>query len=342
MKKRGARQLLPTPQTSTTSTTSWVKEDFEGSSEIDVILVEEHDSFDFKVNNSIRRVHSSWPFRSNSGKSDFNFVESLTDNLTIQLKRASSRDFPYFRAMNRLNDREKGLLFDRKLWKFLLTVSTVYSGTDLQGDRQKRNEIAFAAWTTLLRVYSLTRVRGLQQLDRLAVASVTLQAKLLEEADVDLVKLERKISKSTETKISKDLLKATERRISSLLDWKLLTPSPQVFLFLCLDVLSASGLDLPTTLKLLVSKVLDVLIEDYFIHDYLRDVEHEEQAETGIASLVVSVIETVLGDFFSAFPETATESLKNIQLHLPIKPVNLPTRFKERIEKSIEKIINEA
>lgn len=367
MKKKGTRQLLPTPQTSTTSTTSWIKDDFgcAGSSEIDVILLEEEfinnelivngnlcvlksaakDNLNF-INTFTFPPHftSSWPFRSlksasTSAKSPLRFNEKVPLD---QLNRAVSRDFPYFRVLRGVNGRIENLLFDRELWKFLLNISTIYSGSDAQGDRQKRNEIAFAAWTTILRVYSVARVHGAIQLYRFAVAAVTLQAKLLEEADVDLVKLERKLAKLTKFPVSQEKIKATERKISSLLHWKLLTPSPQVFLFLCMDVLSTLGPSaVPASLKLLVSKVLDVLIQSHFIHEYLRQQKQRDEGNCGIAPLVVAVLEIVLDDFFSAFPASPLNS-KSIQGRLPVPAAELSDEFKRKIGEAIETIMNEA
>ena len=334
--------MFPTPQTSTTSTNSWIKDEFGQSSEIDVVI-----PFDLDENKSFNTVkrsrsNSSWPFRSNSVSDTVPFEFDLTVDLDKvpldRLKRTLQRDFPYVRIINRMKDRIKKLLFDRELWTFLLNVSAIYSGPEIHGDCHKKNEIAFAAWTTLLRVYAACRVRGLEQLHRLAVACVTLQAKLLEESDVDLVKLERKLVKLTDTQpLSKDLIQAAEKKITSLLNWKLLVPSPQVILFLCLDVLNAAGLALSASLKLLVSKVLDVLITDFVIHEYLQ----HHQDTINMASVVVAVIESVLEDYFSTF-QNANSSREAIKKYLPIKAASLTVKFKEKIEKAIEKIMSES
>lgn len=365
MKKRGQRQLLPTPQTSTTSTTCWIKDsrdncvtsseidfqnEFENQTELndqaeiknqfefDFVQLDENELFNYERDDKkrLKKNYSSWPYRRNY---KLNF--QIDSRIPIkELENILKRDFPYnFVIKEKLNDRIKNLLFDKDLWKFLLNLSTIYSGSDPNGgDRQKRNEIAFASWTTILRVYAIKKIRGMDQLNKLTVTSIILQAKLLEEADVDLNKLEKKLSKLTDTPISKESIKLTERKISSILNWKLLIPSPQVILFLCLDILDAAGLSLTTTLKLLVSKVMDHLIETFFIHEFLLTTIGKEK---GIASLVVVVIETVLDDFFSLFPPKINPK-ELIKLYLPIKPAKLSKKFKKKIEDAIESIMNES
>jgi hypothetical protein len=281
---------------------------------------------------------SSWPFRSwNSGdKFGNNFVYSfnpMSKKEMIKLKRLIQRDFPYDRVIEGLSEKTFKLLFDEDLWRFLLKISTIFTGESVQGDRQKRNEVAFAAWTTLLRVYGRSpRMRGGgEQVQKMAVASIVLQSKLLEESDVDLVKLERKMEKLTRTKVSfeKRKIEVCERRICSLLGWKLLVPSPQVLLFSILD-----SLNLPSSLKLLVSKVMDQLIEGFFLHDHLRDCAFGK-----MVNLVISVIEIVLCDFFSVFQSDQIDPQKLLKESLPVQAVPLTADQREEIEKAIETVM---
>ena len=293
-------------------------------------------------------TRSSWPFRSNSGDKFFNFQpDSVSDfNKKIiveskdlmQLKRLLNRDFPYDRVIEKLSSGAEKLLFKRELWRFLLKVSTIYTGDDFEGDRQKKNEIAFAAWTTILRVYGKSRVRGgEEQLERLAIAAVVLQSKLLEESEVDLYKLENKISKlTTKTTCEKAEIEASERKICHLLDWKLLVPSPQVILFSVLDAFSLV-VPLPATLKLLVSKVMDELIENFMLQEYLKERDEEEGLLSG---LVISVIEIVLTDFFSVFQEGRIDAKKVLQEGLKVEGTVLSSEQRGKIEKAIETVMS--
>lgn len=361
MKKRGSSQLLPTPQTSTTSST-WDKADYE-----DLLLSSELDnsndnknllkSFTLKppvlkrprllrscstVRNTTRynNCKSSWPFRSASCAERFDFTElvvsvkaSNSNVDALRLKQALERDFPYNRAIEQLTPYVKGLLFDKTLWPFLLKVSTIYAGDNVQGDRQKRNEIALAAWTTLLRVYAKCRIRGgSEQVERLAIAAVVLQSKLLEESDVDLVKLTRKLTKITPTAIEKTKIEADERKICGSLSWKLLTPSPQVILFLALDVLSGS-ISIPTSLKLLVSKVLDRLIEEYFVQEYC-------EGGRMVGDLVRLVLDMVLTDFFSVFYDKKIEISELLEGVLPSDRINVSQEMRSKIERAVEGVVN--
>lgn len=378
MRKRGTNQsLLPTPQTSTTSST-WDKDDYEVSSEVEegeenvnlrgkrILRVFSEDnllllppplsnkrprllrsSVKTSYNWNSLKFKSSWPFRSSNPKEkiDFFFEESFVSvscgrvdllKENGRLRRALERDFPYERAIEGLSASGKRLLFDEKLWKFLIKVATIYAGEDVEGDRQKRTEIAFASWTTLLRVYGKIRVRGGEaQLERLAVAAVVLQSKLLEESDVDLVKLTRKLGKLTTTLMQKNKIEANERKIAALLDWKLLTPSPQVILFLLLDALSGS-IPIPTSLKLLVSKVLDKLIEGFFVQEYLLG------GGCGrMGRMVRLVIEAVLEDFFSAFQGGGGFKIGEILSATPaIECESRVSELKKKIELAIEEIVN--
>ena len=341
------RQLLPTPQTSTASTASWSKEDFGYSSEIEEISVNTSASSisaslsSFKRPRMLRSVsaklknplvsNSSWPFRSTSSADQDTTLslepESNNSTFRTRFKRVQSCSFPYARAVKKLAPSGSKLIFAPGLWTLLLKLSTVYAGDDLQGgDRQKRNEIAFAAWTTLVRVYCVCRIRGGEsEIRKLAVAAVVLQSKLLEEADVDLGKLEKKLS--VLIRVPKDKLEESERKIAKLLHWKLLTPSPQVILFTALDGLP---LTLPMKVKLLASKVLDSLIEDFFLQDLLQHAPDEFD----LVDVVCGVIGTVLDDFFSVFPR-------------PNRPpgglfpaVKLSKGFLGRIERAIETVVS--
>lgn len=179
---------------------------------------------------------------------------------------------------------------------------------------------------------------------KLAVASVVLQSKLLEEADVDLSKLEKKLTPLLRVSASK--IQESERKIAKLLQWKLLTPSPQVILFTALDSLP---LTLATSLKLLVSKVMDRLIEGFFLQELLQF----SGDDFNLTSIVASVIEIVLADYFSVFPLSSSGSgVDDIQLQLQLQSTTktktktntfeekLPKQFKERIEKAIETVVN--
>lgn len=377
--RRGKSQLLPTPQTSTTST----KEDnnFLLSSEVDeheqdgqvIICIDSIPKRNLRLrsinknnnNNNKSKSYStsysnksyittafnlkkprllrskskisrsSWPFRS-AGYFDkflnFSFsFDPIPKKEMIILKRLIQRDFPYYRVIDELSDNSYNLLFEKELWTFLLNISTIYTGEDVQGDRQKRNEVAFAAWTTLLRVYGKSRVRGgREQLQKLAVASIVLQSKLLEESDVDLKKLEKKLTKYTKVSCEKQKIEVCERKICSLLEWKLLVPSPQVILFSVLD-----ALNLPMSLKLLVSKVLDQLIEDNLLQEYLKD------SSGLLANLVISVIEIVLCDFFSVFQSDQINVKKVLKENLPVGSADLPSEQREKIEKAIETVMCE-
>ena len=291
-------------------------------------------------------TRSSWPFRSNSGDkflnfqpdsvSDFNKKIIVESKDLMQLKRLLNRDFPYKRVIEKLSSGAEKLLFKRELWRFLLKVSTIYTGDDFEGDRQKKNEIAFAAWTTILRVYGKSRVRGgEEQLERLAIAAVVLQSKLLEESEVDLYKLENKISKlTTKTTCEKAEIEASERKICHLLDWKLLVPSPQVILFSVLDAFSLV-VPLPATLKLLVSKVMDELIENFMLQEYLK-----ERDEGLLSGLVISVIEIVLTDFFSVFQEGRIDVKKVLQEGLKVEGTVLSSDQRGKVEKAIETVMS--
>lgn len=255
---------------------------------------------------------------------------------SLKLKRLIQRDFPYDRVIKKLSKNSYNLLFDKEFWKFLLKISTIYTGEEVQGDLQKRNEVAFAAWTTLLRVYGgRSRVRGGEErLEGLAVASIVLQAKLLEESDVDLLKLEKKLMKLT-TRLSceKKKIELLERKICSLLEWKLLVPSPQVILFSSLD-----ALNLPSNLKLLVSKVLDELIEDFLLQEYL--ITNSQNGNSLLSKLVVSVIEIVLCDFFSVFKGGNQFDVETfLKANLSVETSNLTSNQREKIEKALETVM---
>jgi len=264
----------------------------------------------------------------------FEFESSMKINSkdSLKLKRLIQRDFPYDRMIKKLSSNSYNLLFDKELWKFLLKISAIYTGEEIQ----KRNEIAFAAWTTLLRVYGSSRVRGgKEQLEILSVASVVLQSKLLEESDVDLMKLTKliKSKKLTNTNLAKNKIESSERKICSLLEWKLLVPSPQVILFSSLD-----ALNLPSNLKLLVSKVLDKLIQDFLLHEYL--IEGSQNGNNMLLSkLVVSVIEIVLCDFFSVFKSVQIDVKKFLNQNLSLEASNLNSYQREKIEKALETVM---
>ena len=341
------RQMLPTPQASTASTASWSKEDFEYSSEIEVIdvslsspvgSINSGSGINFNAQFAKRprmlrstrhttKSNSSWPFRSNSINScPEQLVPFDSSPLQLRFKRVKASSFPYARAITKLTPTARSLIFDPKLWALLLRLSTIYAGECGQGgDTQKRNEIAFAAWTTLLRVYGVCAVRGgAEEMKKLAVAAVVLQSKLLEEADVDLVKLAKKL-----TWVSAAKIEESERKISKLLRWKLLTPSPQVILFAALDAMSVQ---LSAALKLLASRVLDKLIEEFFLHELLSS----SPEVFDLVNVVGCVIEIVLEDFFSVFPLPQGEKFAaDFKMEK-----RLPEKYRERIERAIEVVVS--
>lgn len=362
------RQMLPTPQT---STTSWSKEDFKYSSGIEEMSINDFNvdieflqccttkrprmlrSFTAKLKNTTL-INSSWPFRP---VSSFKVLDPRTSQVLLlndpsifrlRFKRVCASIFPYSVIMKKLSGRSRSLLFDKKLWVLLLKLSSIYTGVGEESkttsiEYQKRNEIAFASWTTLLRLYGTTRIRnGESELKNLALTSVILQSKLLEEADVDLCKLEKKLEWMKREKIEEH-----ERKICGILRWKLLTPSPQVILFSSLDLLSSTTAPLlPSSVKLLVSQVLDRLIEDYFFQDILLS------SDLNIHDTISSIIYIVLNDLFSVFNEPRSESEsekdkdkdKDKNVDVLIKPLGdfkqLSKRFVERVEIAIESVVN--
>lgn len=361
-------QLLPTPQNSTTSSG---KEDYLSaltSSELDEENFNRHGSakkrklshsFVLKRPRLLRSssnsrasitktLSSSWPFRSNPSDKFFNFFAGdqnancskySKNYFNLQLKRLLQRDFPYDRVIGNLSQAARRMLFTKDLWTFLLKVATIYTGEDVKGDLQKRNEVAFAAWTTLLRFYALMRrVRGGEgQVEKMAIASIVIQAKLLEEADVDLVKLERKLTKLGRFKVSKSEIEVNEGKICNLLGWKLLVPSPQVILFTLLDNVGVH-VSLPASLKLLVSKVLDGLIEDFFLQEYYESVDNCGK----LAGIVATVAEIVLGDFFSVFQVAGRVDVgKVFKENLAVGGVEVTVELRTRIEKAIETVMSE-
>ena len=393
--------LLPTPQT---STSRWSRDKgsidlgnddvalFNGSfntSDIDLELSDYEDgpvkqrslslSLARMPSKDDHKLTTSWPRKNHSNsKGDFkpfdrSFLEddylincspenhSLARSINLRLNRALEVDFPYMRGIKRLREGKIENLFDKNLWNFLLKLSENYSPDDRQG----RTEIAFGAWTNLLRFYGTIEGKkargGLELLERLAVGCVVLQAKLLEEGEMDLVKLgkllkNRKtrmrlygtagvIKSSASTKlIGKDQIETTERRISRVLKWKLSVPSPQTILFLCLDVLG-TRIKIPSSLKMMVGKALEVLIERFFLQDKLKEIFiscNKTDKTDGLGALVVGILEWVLVDFFSAFQ--SSEKIKNLKKLIteiiPIRPINFNCKNVKEIEEAIEIVVN--
>lgn len=265
----------------------------------------------------------SWPFRKPlNGGENCCLLQCGGEELGIEamkrLKGALKRDFPYVRVIPGLTATIRARLMEKKLWLFLIRAAQVYTGSS-RSHRQKYTEIAFAAWTTLVRFYGKCEARGEGQFLRLALAAVLLQAKLLEEADVDMSKLEKHRHFPQMASFDRGLLEASERRIAEVLGWKLLVPSPQVILFLCLDVIGAV-LAVPMKLKLLVARTLDRLIEDFVLQECLGvgDVN-------GVFGLVLQVLEGVLTDFFGGNRrslEILRESIKSMSAAASTKSVS--------------------
>lgn len=228
---------------------------------------------------------SSWPFnlaKSQDYLSTDAFIASLLDyyyrqlNYSTsmqrsipQLKLALARQFPYAQAWERIKNPsvKNYLIEDAQLDGIMMGVAKVYSGSN-RFDLQKQTEIAFCAWTSLLHYCTQKRIQSLEaQLPLLTAAAAIFQAKLMDEADVNIPSLVC-MSKSLLKGMDSAVIKQYERKLSDALQFKALYPSPHVLLYLFLDNLELF-IPIPRAMKLVSGLVLDQLMKENFVRSLL-------------------------------------------------------------------------
>ena len=217
--------------------------------------------------------NSSWPFTLNDPRKSITadaFISGLVEfyhqrksavepiESLEALRLALTQQFPYAKAFDKvISTKHKHLILqDASIDKIMNEIAHLYSGSTVF-DLQKQTEIVFCAWTTLLQYACTKRIIRNDQLPILAAASTVLQAKLMDEADVNIESMLRKTG--LKDLFEAEEIKAWERRVSSALQFKILYPTPQVLLFLLFDNLDAF-VTVPLTIKLVCSLVLDNLL----------------------------------------------------------------------------------
>lgn len=257
-----------------------------------------------------RNRPSSWPFNVNDSRKSLSadaFMTGLVDfyhrrlafdeefESLASLRLALRRQFPYAQAFDKIKSvRRKHLILQSEtVDRIMNSIARVYAGSSLF-DLQKQSEIVFCAWTTLLQYACAKRIPRDDQLPVLAVAATVLQAKLMDEADVNVESLLKKTGGLNEFTITAKEVKMWERRVSSALQYKILYPSPHILLFLFLDNLDAF-VPVPLTTKLVVGLVLDNLMYSGTFRQMILD---SPGRFNRIGLLVFGVVAEVLAYFY--------------------------------------------
>lgn len=235
----------------------------------------------------IGHATSSWPFnlaKSHDYLSTDAFISSVLDHYyrqvnystsnqpsIPQLKLALKRQFPYAQAWEQIkNPRVKNYLTeDVQLDGIMMGLAKVYSGSN-RFDLQKQTEIAFCSWTSLLHYCTRKRIQSFEtQLPLLTAAATIFQAKLMDEADVNIPSLVC-MSKSPIKGMDSLTIKQYERKLADALQFKALYPTPHVLLYLFLDNLEAF-IPIPRAMKLVSGLVLDELMKENFVRSLLLE-----------------------------------------------------------------------
>jgi hypothetical protein len=258
----------------------------------------------------IIRNSSSWPFTLNDPRKSITadtFITGLVEfyhqrrkaldaepiESLESLRLALTRQFPYAKAFNKIisTKRKNLILQDETVDKIMNDVACIYAGSTLF-DLQKQTEIVFCAWTTLLQYACTKRILRDEQLPVLALAATVLQAKLMDEADVNIGELLKKTGLKETFEVED--VKVWERRISTALQFKILYPTPQVLLFLFFDNLD-SFISVPLTTKLVCGLVLDNLMQSGAFRQMILD---SPDRFSRIGLLVLGVMFEVLAYFY--------------------------------------------
>ncbi len=257
-------------------------------------------------NTAIPRLrNSSWPFSLNDPRKSISadvFITGLVEffyqrkPVSIQsleaLRLVLRRQFPYHDAFDRiLSTKRKALILQSdSIDKIMNSIAQIYAGNSVF-DLQKQNEIVFCAWTTLVQYACTKRILRNEQLPILAAVATILQAKLMDEADINIEILLKKTGLKA---FSADEIKVWEIRVSSAVQFKLLYPTPHVILFLLFDNLDAF-VPVPLTFKLICGLVLDNLL---LSGAFRKIISEEPERFNRIGSLVFGILLEVMAYFY--------------------------------------------
>lgn len=255
-----------------------------------------------------RLSKTSWPFSFNNSRKTVTgdafingmlefyfqklaFGEPVTSIDALRL--ALRRQFPYEKALSRvISVRRRDLIIcDESTDAMMNSIAQVFAGSSLF-DLQKQTEIVFCAWTTMLQYACKRRIIRDDHVPLLTAASTILQAKLMDEADVNVESLLKKAACLKD--LTADQVKIWERRVSGALKYKILYPTPHVLLFLFLDNLDAF-VSVPKTTKLVAGLVLDNLMASGVFRQLILQ---SPQRFGRIGTLVFGVLVEVLAHFY--------------------------------------------